>query len=189
MKKHYLRLLIAAYSISTFSQGILAPIYAFFVERIGGGILETSFAVALFSIVTGVSTILIYQTKSSRIYQREFLCVGWFLWVMSVIMYFFVTNIYTLFLTEVLGALGSAISNPAYDAEYSKQTMHDLSGGWAMNEGVSTIFYGIACLSGGVIASYFGFTALLVSMTILASLSFFMILYYSLEEKSNNPCQ
>lgn len=189
MQKQYLRLLIAAYSISTFSQGILAPIYAFFVENIGGGILETSFAVAIFSIVSGTCTILIYQTKSSRIYQKEFLCFGWLLWVASVVMYFFVQNIYMLFLTEVLSALGSAISNPAYDAEYSKLTMHDLSGGWAMNEGVSTIFYGIACLSGGVIGSYFGFNVLLLFMTLLASISFFMILYYSLEEKSQETCK
>ncbi len=185
MQKNYLTLLIAAYSISTFSQGILAPIYAFFVLKIGGGILETSLAFALFSIVTGVATILIYRTKASRTYQKEFLCFGWFLWVISIIMYFFVTNIYTLFLTEVLSALGSAISSPAYSAEYSKQTLDDLSGGWAIHDGVSTIFYGIAGLSGGFIASQFGFPTLILFMTILATTSFFIILYYSYNIKTS----
>lgn len=186
MQKYYINLLIASYSISTFSQGILAPIYAFFVLKIGGGILETSIAVALFSIVTGVSTILIYRTKASKTYQKEFLCFGWFLWVISVSMYFFVTNIYTLLATEILSALGSAISNPAYDAEYSKQTIDNLSGGWAIHEGVSTIFYGLACLCSGFIASQFGFPMLILFMTILASISFFMILQYVYNAKSSN---
>lgn len=184
MHKNYLKLLITAYSFSTFSQGILGPIYAFYVQKIGGGILETSYALAIFSIVTGLVTLLIYNTKTSEKYHVEFLCIGWLLWLISVIMYFFVKNVLMLFLTESLSALGSALSNPAYDAEYSKQITHNVAKGWALQEGITTIFYGLACLTGGFIANSFGFPILMLLMTFLSTISFLLILYYVFETKS-----
>jgi len=183
MQKNNLNILVTAYSISTFSQGILGPIYVFFVQKIGGGILEASCAFAIFSIVTGVTTLLIYRTKLSHTYQKEFLCFGWFLWLISVIMYFFVRDIYMLFFVEIISALGAAISNPAYHAEFSKQTLDDLLSGWALQDGVSTIFYGLACLTGGLIEAYFGFSVLMLTMIFLSTISFLLIFYYTYRAK------
>jgi len=181
----YLRVLIYAYSASIFSQGILAPIFAFFVQKIGGGILETVCATSLFSIVTGIVTILIYRTEWSRRYHKECLVWGWLLWLISVLMYCCMDNIKILFLSEVFGALGSALSDTAFDAEYSEVGITNLSGSWAKYEGTTSITSGIASIAGGVIVSYYGFKTLIFCMSFVATISFILILYYSHIKKSH----
>src|SRR3990167_10694900 len=99
MSKKGLNLLVYAYATSMFSSGILTPIYAFFIKKIGGGILETSCAISLFSIISGIVALLIYRTKWSHTYQQECLCIGWFLWLISIFMYCYITTLTMLFLS------------------------------------------------------------------------------------------
>ena len=179
MQKKSLNLLAYAYAISVFSQGILMPIYAFFVQKIGGGILETAWAIGLFSILTGVATLVLSKTEFSHTHRKEFLCGGWFLWLISVMMYCCISTIKILFLSQILSAFGSALSNPAYAAEYSEQTADDLSGGWGKLEGLMNIFYGIAALVGGYVAVHYGFEILMWCMAFAATISFALIFYYS----------
>ena len=53
MKKE-LKILLTAYCFSTFAFSMLSPIYAIFVEEIGGGILEASYAIAIFTFISGL---------------------------------------------------------------------------------------------------------------------------------------
>ncbi len=183
MNKNNLRILISAYSASIFSQGILSPIYAFFVLKIGGGILETAYSTALFSIVTGIVTILIYRTKWSRKYEKECLVWGWFLWTASLLMYCCITSIIALCISQVLNALGNAFSQAAFDVEYAKVTHSDPAHGWSWFEGATNITSGIASLFTGILALYFGLQFLMICMSIFATISFLIIYYYSYVKK------
>ena len=89
-----------------------------------------------------------------------------------------------LFLSQVLNGLGNALLASAYDAEYSKQTIHDLAGGWSIWEGVTAIVTGLAAASGGFIATRYGFSILMVCMTGMAVISFSLILLYVYREKA-----
>jgi predicted MFS family arabinose efflux permease len=174
-----LKLLLAAYSISIFSQGILSPIYAFFVLNIGGGVLETAYSMALFSILTGIITILIYKTTWSHIYRKEFLVWGWFLWMISLLMYCCMSTITALCISQILCALGSAFSTSAFDAEYSESASHNLAFGWALFEGFTNIASGVATLLAGMLAAHYGLQFLMLCMAIFATASFGIIFYYS----------
>lgn len=179
MQKQYLYLITFAYAFSTFAQGILTPIYAFFVQHRGGGLLETSWAIALYSIITGLGTMYIHQTSWSHRYRRQLLWVGWFLWLLSVGAYLIMFNVWMLYISQILNGIGFAMSEPIFEAEFSEKIKADLSGGWALFEGITHIFSGIAALVGGVIATYYGFDALLYCMFAVAVASFFLIVYYT----------
>lgn len=179
MEKKYLYLITFAYAFSTFAQGILTPIYAFFVQKIGGGILETSWALAVYSIITGLGTIFIHKAPWSHLYKKHFLWGGWFLWLLSVAVYFKMNNSFLLYLSQLLNGLGTALSEPVFDAEFSKRIAADPSGGWAFFEGVTNIFSGVAAIIGGFIASMYGFKTLIYCMFGVATISFFLIVYYS----------
>ena len=179
VSKKYLYLIIFAYAFSTFAQGIIVPIYAFFVQKIGGGLLETSWAIAMYSIVTGVFTILIHRTKWSHNNRKLCLWGGWLLWLLSVGVYFIMKNVTLLYLSQILNGIGDALSEPAFDAEFSKIVKNDLSGGWALFEGTTSIFSGIAALLGGIIATYYGFNILINCVMAMAAISFLMIAYYT----------
>lgn len=180
MKSDYLyRLLISSYGISTFAEGVLMPIYAIFVQDIGGDILDASGAIALFLFVSGVTTIFIHRLRWSQKHRTKLLVYGWLLWVIGVFGYFFVDSTYMLFAVQVVVALGNAIANPAFDAELAEHTdKKNKAYGWGIFEAIQDIANSIAALLGGLIASFFGFRVLILFMFMAANISFLIILYY-----------
>lgn len=175
----FIYLLTMAYAIATFASGILVPIYAFFVQKIGGGILETSQAIAVYSLFYGTLTILIHKTKISHTYRIAFLWGGWLTWLFSIMLYFMISSIVVLYISQMLNALGDAMYEPIFDEEFSKQITADPSRGWAFFNGTISIFSGIAAFIGGLIASYLGFDILLYCVMGVGTLSFFLIVYYA----------
>ncbi|MDP3704793.1 MAG: MFS transporter [Legionellaceae bacterium] len=183
MHKTGLRLLLGAYSFSMLSSGILVPIYAFYVQKIGGGVFEASSTVAISYILTGLLTLVIFRTKWSHAYQKECLVVGWFFWLISVCMYCYITNVAMLFVSQCFNGVGNALSASTYDAEYSKQASSNLVHGWSMWEGTINIFSGLAAISGGFIVTHYGFDTLMLWMVGIAMTSFSSIVYYVYREK------
>lgn len=180
MRTNYLyRVLVSSYAISTFAEGILMPIYAIFVQKIGGDILEASGAIAIFLIVNGVATIAIHRIGWSQKHRRLLMVWGWLLWVIGIGSYFVVSSTVTLFITQVLIALGNAIADPAFDAELDDNIDTRLkSYEWGVFGAVQDVLNGIAAIVGGVIASVFGFKVLILCMVLAATISFCLILYY-----------
>lgn len=177
--QRFIYLLTMAYAVATFASGILVPIYAFFVQKIGGGILETSQAIAVYSLVYGVLTINIHKTKVSHTYRLPFLWGGWLIWLFSITIYFMLSSLLVLYISQFLNALGDALYEPIFDEEFSKQITADPARGWAFFNGTISIFSSFAALIGGLIASHFGFDSLLYCVMGLGTISFFLIFYYT----------
>ena len=57
-RKGYLALLLVTNFLIILSSEMLGPIYAFFIEDVGGGVLEAGMTVFAFSIAGGITTIL-----------------------------------------------------------------------------------------------------------------------------------
>lgn len=185
LERKYLYLAISAYAASSFSQGVFTPVYAFFIQKIGGGIIETSWAIGVYSIVTGIGTILIHKTAWSQRNRFTLLWVGWFFWLLSIAVYSVMTNVYMMYVSQILGALGVAMEEPIFNSELSKQASSNLSLGWALFGGMTEIFTGIAAIFGGIITKYYGFEVLINCMIAIALLSFFMIIVYIKNNKSS----
>ncbi len=186
MKQLFFYIITFAYAFSTFSNGILLPVYAFFVLKLGGGILETSWAIGLYSIVTGLGTIIIHKTSWSHNNAKHCLWGGWFLWLLSVLIYLIMDNLALLYLSQLFNGLGSALSEPVFDAEFTKQIKKDdLSGGWAFFEGMINIFSGFASLIGGFLVTKYGFSTLINCNIAVAILSFTLIIYYTYHMKES----
>ena len=178
-QQQFIYILTLAYAISTFASGILVPIYAFFVQKIGGGILETSWAIALYSIIYGLLTIAIHKTKLSHKYRMHFLWGGWLLWLFSITIYFLISTLPVLYISQMINALGDAMYEPVFDAEFSHHIAADPDAGWAFFNGTTSIFYGIAAILGGFVAKHLGFDVLLYGVMAFGTLSFFLIAYYA----------
>jgi predicted MFS family arabinose efflux permease len=180
MKKNILfRLLITAYGLSTFSEGIIVPIYAIFVQKIGGDILEASGAVAIFYVVCGLTTLIVHRLEWSQKNRITLMTWGWLLWLVGIATYFLISNIATLFIAQILTALGNAVADPAFDAELEDSTTKDKeSYEWGLFEALKDIFQGVAAFIGGFVAGVFGFNALITIMVATATISFLMIVLY-----------
>ncbi len=187
MKKNFLfKLLISSYGLSTFSEGIIVPIYAVFVQKIGGDILEASGAVATFYVVCGLTTLFVHRLKWSQKNRVKLMTWGWFLWVVGIATYFLISNIATLFLAQVLTALGNAVADPAFDAELEDNTTEETASyEWGQFEALKDIFQGVAAFIGGIVAGVFGFRTLIMIMVATATISFLMILLYTKRKKES----
>lgn len=179
------KLLLWAYNFSTISTGILGPIYAYFVMKVGGGILETAYSMAIFSIASGSATLLATRSGLYHKYKVECLYTGWLMWVLGTISYLFIDSVTTLLIAEILNGLGSALSNPIFDAEYSQAASADLVTGWGDFEGLTNILTGLSALVGGAIAHHFGFK-MLIYLIIFTAIISFAILVNALSKPDEN---
>lgn len=155
------------------------PIYAIFVQKIGGDILDASGAIALFLFVSGIGTIVIHKTHWSEKHRAAMMIIGWFVWLAGIISYFWVSTPAMLLVTQVLTALGNAIANPAFDAELAEHVDKKMRNfEWSIYEGSQDIFAAFAALIGGFVVSWYGFEVLIWGMVVSATLSTALIVYY-----------
>jgi hypothetical protein len=153
------------------------PIYAIFVQKISGGILAASGAVAVFFIVMGIAEILIWKRGWSHEHRIYLMVVGWFVWLIGILTYLFIASVPMLFLAQILTALGNAIADPAFDAELSEKTDKGIQEyEWGIFEASKDILQGIAAIIGGIVVAFFGFRMLIIFMALAATVSFSIIL-------------
>jgi MFS family permease len=166
-----LKILIISSIFYNFSVGLLTPIFAIFVQHIGGGILEASRAWFLYTILIGVSIVTFGQIED-RISKRKMFLIGRILFTLGAAGYIFVENIEHLYFVQIILAISLAIIDPAFTALFSKSLRKGKeSTEWSIWEGAIYIVIALGAIVGGVIASVYGFKALFVVMTISAALS------------------
>lgn len=173
------KLLIFAYGFSIFSEGVLLPIYALFVENIDGNILDASGAIGVFLITSSILTFYINKQKWSEKYVLNLLVIGWLIWVLGNLGYLFVSNSTSLFVIQILLGIGSAMSEPAFHAELSDNIDSNIKvKSWGVFESLNTFLAGLAAITGGIVARFFGFNTLIILMIIISTLSLIVILRY-----------
>ena len=167
-----LLLLSQGFIISAFA--MLSPIYAVFVEKIGGGILAASTASTLYSIATGIAVYFLSRWEDRIKHQEKLLRLGYFLSAVGFFGYLFVQNVYHLFILQVLLGLSVAIRVPAFDAFYSGSLDHNRRASqWGNWETMAYTVSAIAALAGGFIATTYGFKSLFVIMFLCSLVAFF----------------
>jgi len=175
----FYKVLIASFSLSTFAEGIILPIYAIFVQKIGGTILDAGYAMGIFLITTGILTALVHRGKWNPRTRIFFLVTGWAVWLVGIGCYLFIANILTLFIAQILTAAGDAIADPVFEVELVDHTDASLKEyEWGLFDGSKDIVDGVAAILGGIVVSTLGFRAMIYAMVATATVSFLMILWY-----------
>jgi len=175
----FYRALVFSWTLSSFSEGVILPIYAVFVQHVGGDILDVGWAMGLFLITEGIFTTLVHRFRWSPRMRIALLILGWAIWLSGIIFYLFISNIITLFIAQILTAIGNAVADPVFDAELADHTDIGLKEyEWGLWEGSKAFIDGAAAIIGAFIASAFGFLALIYVMILTATFSFVAILWY-----------
>jgi DHA1 family multidrug resistance protein-like MFS transporter len=163
-----LRILLATNAMILIASAMLGPIYALFVEGIGGDLMDASIAAGLFALAAGVTT-LTSGKYSDRLKQSELVVVfGYAIMGMGFLLYNFVDSVAFLFLVQLITGFGEAIYSPAFDATYSKHLTHDHAGSqWGAWESMNYFTAAIGAVVGGLIVTFFGFNAIFLAMSAL----------------------
>lgn len=183
MKPKLKTLLFSSFFINL-AAGLFGPLYAIFVERIGGGIFLAGSSYAVFSIASGVLIFFLSKWEDRIEHKEKLLIFSRFLFFLVAIGYIFVRNPTDLILIQVLLGISTAIGAPAFDTIYSENLNKGrFATEWGFWESMRSIVWGIAALTGGLVAAEFGFRVLFFIMAVFAFLSFIASLLLLKNEK------
>jgi MFS family permease len=163
-----LRILLLASMIANFGIGLLGPLYAIFVEKIGGDILSITSAWAIYAVVTGVLTIIIGRMEDRKLNKRTMVFMGYLILAIGTLGYFFVENPAQLFIVQAILGIGAAVIEPAWDGLFSifldkgRESFE-----WSLWSGGISIALAMAALAGGFIVTFYGFKTLFIVMFVL----------------------
>ncbi len=163
-----LKILVATNAIILVAGAMFGPIYALFVEEIGGDLMDASLTGAIFALAAGI-TVLVSGKLSDKIKHPERVIIfGYIVMGLGFLLYTTVSTIWALFAIQVIIGFGEAVYSPPFDALYSKHLDRNKEGKqWALWESMSYFTAVIGAVLGGLIASSFGFNALFVIMAFL----------------------
>lgn len=155
---------------------MLGPIYAIFVERVGGDLMDASIAGGIFAFVAGITTLLSGKYSDHMKQSELAVSLGYVIMGIGFLLYLWVESTLFLFVVQGIIGLGEAIYSPAFDATYSRHLTVSRSGmQWGAWESINYFTTAAGAIIGGIIATAFGFQALFVAMAALCFGSAFYI--------------
>jgi MFS family permease len=154
---------------------LLASICWFFAERVGGDLLDITYAWALFLITSGLLYIFFGKIFSKSKRKKEILVFGYALNTLFTFGYLLVHNSTQLFILQILLAIAEAICTPIWDTIFAKELdeKDDLFF-WSVAGGHTHLVSGIAIAIGGLIAYYVSFEVLFVTMGTIQAIATFI---------------
>lgn len=160
-----------------FGEGMLGPLFAVFAQRIGGNVLDISWAWAAYLICAGIFIAYIGAVSDRKISRKKLIFAGYVLNAALTFCYLFVNSVFTLLLLEVGLGLAAALATPTWDALYSQyQDKNERGFTWGMADGLSEIFTGVAIVIGGMVVAYLSFDILFVIMGMIQVVSIVLLL-------------
>ncbi len=182
-----LKILLLASALLMLAGGLFGPIYAVFVEQIGGDLLTAGGAYAAFAIASGVLIFFISRWEDHVKHKEKLIIAGYALSSIGFLGYLFIKTPIHLFIVQAILGMGEAVSSPAFDGLYSKNLQKGkFASEWGLWESLYYTTIGIAAIIGGFLAQEFGFKVLFVVM-FLFSLSGLISSLFLLRKKNNCP--
>jgi len=161
----YLKILLYGGNIWYFGEGMLGPIFAIFAERIGGNILDITWAWAIYLIIAGFLYVIIGKITDAHDNKEIIMVLGYALNALFTFGYLLVSAPWHLFIVQAGLGIAAAMATPTWEALYAKHEDKKHDGfQWGLVGGAANITTGLAIIAGGYIISYFSFTALFIIM-------------------------
>lgn len=172
-----IKLLLIADGALILAIEMFAPLYAVFVQGIGGDLLTAGWAYATFNF-TGAVVILGLSRLARDVRGKEFLVpLGYALSSLGIFGYLLVQEPLHLFLVQIVLGVAFAVLTPAWDVLFSNfldesRPLFE----WGVEESLSYFMPAFGAGGGALIATLFGFPALFVVMFLISLVGTFVSL-------------
>lgn len=180
-----LKLLIFSDFILLGSTGLIGPILALFIaeELVGGSALAAGMATMFYLLTRSIGGWIWAYVVDIIDHHKEFLIAGSILLASGPFLYLAITNVYQLFLVQILMGIGAAISIPIWYVYFTHNIEPEKEGyTWSMYGSWLGIGMAITAGAGGFIAQTVGFTELFVIVGVLGMVGL-IPLFFIKEEK------
>jgi len=170
--------LLIVSGVFSFAFNMLSPIFAIFVEKIGGNLTTASNASAIFLAVYGLLTFI--ASKYENDLKEKELAIIWSQVILGLgyLLYFFCNGAAMLYLIQVILGIAEALYWPAFHALYAAHTDSKKSfTQWGFYDGLAYLFPSVGAALGGWLVAAYGFGSIFLVMAILSFLNAFFILF------------
>ncbi len=168
----HIKLLLYGGNIWYFGEGMLGPLFAVFTEKIGGDILDITWAWATYLIIAGLLYIVVGKITDIYDNAEKIMVLGYALNALFTFGYLFISTPWHLFIIQAGLGIASAMATPTWNALYAKHEDRKNDGfQWGLAGGEAQIITGIALIVGGYIVSYFSFSGLFITMGIIQTVA------------------
>jgi len=159
------KILLWSSNIWYLGEGMLGPLFAVFAQRVGGNVLEITWAWALYLFATGFLAILVGKVSDKLIAKEKLMMLGYVLNTLFTFGYLLVSSPLHLLLVQFGLGIASALVVPTWSALYSHSEGKERAVYvWGLASGQFSLVTAVAILLGGMIVNYFSFTTLFVIM-------------------------
>ena len=170
-----LKLFLTAHSFFGLAAGMFYPIYAIYVQRIGGDLLDAGTAWSIFMIISGVGILFMGKIQDKLKHDKSVMILGYLTMSLAFLGYYFVSNVNQLFLVQVILGISTVIVTPAHDSFYTKYLEKGkFASQWAAWEATWFIVTGIAAVTGAFLAKMFDFKILFLVMFFTSLVGLFL---------------
>ncbi|MDN5275117.1 MAG: Major facilitator superfamily 1 [Candidatus Saccharibacteria bacterium] len=172
LKNPALRALLIGDGIVLTATAMLTPIYALYVNKIGGDIFDVGITAAALAIGAGIAAMLGGRFSDSIKNKKKLVAMGYLIIGVGFLSLTLVHDVVGLACVQLVMGLARPVYETAFDALYSihldKKREAQEWGAW---EGISYFAAAIGALLGSALVAYFSFTTLFIFMAALAFLS------------------
>ncbi len=165
-----LRAMLVVSALYMFAFGMFSPLYAIFVEEIGGDITVASNAWAVFMVTAGVMTFLTGKWENNA--KQTVIGLAWsqFLVAGAYLMYYWAEGVAMLYAAQVLLGFGSAFFWPAFHSLYGKHVdKHNQAKQWSVYDALAYLLPALAAVVGGWLVKDYGFDTVFIAMAALSA--------------------
>lgn len=167
-----IKVLLYGSNLWALGEGMMGPILAIFSEKIGGDILDVSWAWSTYLIATGIFTIFVGKISDTEISKEKLMIGGYALNTVFTLSYLLVGSSFDLFVVQAGLGLATALATPTWDALYAQYQDEENAGYiWGLAGGRNQLITGLSIIIGGLIVNYLSFQILFVTMGIIQAIA------------------
>ncbi len=161
----HIKILLYGGNLWYFGEGMLGPLFVVFTERVGGDVLDITWAWATYLILAGVLYIVFGKIADKYGNAEKIMVCGYALNALFTFGYLFVSAPWHLFVVQAGLGIAAAMASPTGSSLYAKYEDKKHGGfQWGLVGGEAQIVTGLALIIGGYVVSLFSFTALFLIM-------------------------
>ncbi|MCM2325645.1 MAG: hypothetical protein NDI94_04225 [Candidatus Woesearchaeota archaeon] len=183
--KNQIKYLLLINSFFVFAGNLFAPFYALYIQKIDSAIYHIGGIWGFFIFASGIFTLNISKYENHKRYADYFLIAGFLFRALGWAGYLFATQLWHIYMIQVILALGEAFGTPSFNLIFSTHlTRGKIASEWGVNTAVSSFVVALSSISGGIMLQLFGFSSMFIVMICFALVSTVLAIIYRKELSS-----
>ncbi len=177
-----IKVLLLAALFANFAEGLYTPVYAAYVERIGGGLSDAGLSWSINLVVFGVLAMVLSHVETGSKRRVGYLFLGYVLSALASFLFGVINTPTMLYFVQFLRGLSWAMISPVWDAFFSLYVnRRNATVEWGYYEGGWSIATGVGSAIGGIFVTIFSFQ-LLFSLSALLNLLAALLVFLNRRE-------